>query len=74
MKEYNTKIIQMMKDLQTDKDRLEVLSSFCMYCGNLNSNCQLKICSETEEECEYEPAELEPCFQCRIYRKIKKDE
>lgn len=31
-----------------------------------------KICSETGDYCEYEPADDEPCHQCRIFREIEK--
>ena len=32
-----------------------------------------KICPETNQECEYKPADDEPCHQCRIFRNMQDD-
>jgi len=44
----------------------------CPRCNGLNERTFEKICPETGDECEYEPADDEPCHQCRIFRGIKK--
>ena len=40
----------------------------CPKCGKLMEQYFEKICSETGDECEYEPVDDEPCYQCRIFR------
>lgn len=45
----------------------------CPKCGGLMEQVFEKVCPETGETCEYEPADDEPCHQCRVHRYMQRD-